>query len=96
MFAAQGGTDNQRRALDFIERNLHRLVAYVRAKQRERVGEGSAVLKVRQRNKVLWIQLGGHAQAAIRGESNVKDAGNAVERNAIDNDSARRVDHCDL
>ena len=82
-------------AVEFVERNLHRL-AHVGAEERERVGEGSAVFQVRQRHQVLGMKLGYRAQPAVCGESHVKYAGNGVQRNAIDNIVALRIDDRDL
>ncbi len=70
-------------ALQLVQRNLHRL-AHIRAKERQRIGKCAAVLQMRQRNKILGMILGNHAQPAIGGEGEMEDAGNRVQRHAID------------
>ena len=82
-------------ALQFVERNLHRL-AHIRAKQSERVGKGAAVFEMRQGHKILGVILGHCAKTPVVGEGHVKDAGDGVQRNAIDNLRPFRIDDRDL
>ena len=82
-------------AVQFVERNFHRL-AHVGAKDCQRVGEGSAVFQVRQRYQILGMKLGYRAEPPVCGESNVKYAGNGMQRNSIDNIVALRINDRDL
>ena len=74
-------------AVEFIERNLDRL-ADVRAKDRERIGESAAVFEMRQRDEILGMVFGDSAKTAVGGERQVKDAGNGVQRDAINDNCA--------
>ena len=78
--------------LQFVERNLDWLAAHIRAKERQRVNEGSAVLQVCQWHKVFWMQLSCRAQMTVTGDGHMKNASDAVERHAINHLRARRVD----
>ncbi len=55
-------------ALQLIERQFHRL-AHIRAKERDRVGKGSAMFHVRQGNQVLGMQTEPPRRAARRTEN---------------------------
>ncbi len=70
-------------AVEFVDRDLNCATNIV-AKQSERIAEGPAVLDVRQRDQILGPQLRGHAQAAICGQSDVKNARHVVQRFALD------------
>ncbi len=51
---------------------------------------------MRQRHKILGMIFGHNAQAAIGREGQMKDAGDAMQRHAINHHRARRIDHRDL
>ncbi len=51
---------------------------------------------MREGDEVLGVVLGDDTQTAIGAERNVKDAGDCVERDSIDNNRARGVNDGDF
>src|ERR1700722_14887798 len=71
-------------ALQFIERNFKRL-ADVGTEDGECVFEGTTVFEMGEGNEVFGMVFGDNSQAAVGGERHVKDTGDSVEGDAIDN-----------
>ena len=51
--------------IQFIQRNLDRLVPHIRPKHGQRIHKGPAMLHMRQRHQVLRVQFRRHTQPPI-------------------------------
>src|ERR1019366_9833744 len=82
-------------ALEFVEWNLND-TSDILAKEDERIGEDPAVLHVRERNQVFGAKLGGDSEFAIRGESEMKNSSDIMQRLSIDHPACSGVNDRDL
>ena len=82
-------------AFELVEWDFKRF-ADIGAEDGERVFKGAAVFEMGERDEVLGVIFGDCAETAVGGDCDVKDAGNSVERNAIDYDGAGDIDDGDF
>ena len=82
-------------ALQLIERDFNWL-ADVGTEDGECVCKGATVFEVGEGNQVFGMVFRDRSQASVGGERDVKDAGNSVQGNAIDNDGAGSIDDSDF